>query len=112
MGSSCLLEMSGAANARVLSWVKPAGSCADSAGDNACRIQAASPNLLLSGTESFLLCSSPSPAEKCEFYHAAPLLVGMAQNTNLEKHNLHSLVLAIKASYSTESQEMCQKVAT
>lgn len=111
MGSSCLLEMSGAANARLLSRVKPAGSCADSAGDNACRIQAASPSLLLSGTESFLLCSSPWPAEKCEFYHAAPLLVGMAQNTSLE-NNLHSLVLVIKASYSTESQEMCQKIAT
>lgn len=59
MGSSCLLEMSGSANARVLSRMKPAGSCADSAGDNDCRIQAASPNLLLLGTESFPLHSSP-----------------------------------------------------
>lgn len=39
----------------------------------------------------------PWPAEKCEFYHSAPLLVDMAQNTSLEKHNLNPLVSVIKA---------------
>lgn len=96
MASSCLLEMSGPDNARLLSRMKPAGCCGDSAGDNPSRIQAASPSLLLSGTESFLLCSKPWCAQNHKFYHAAPPLVDMAQNTSFEKDSVYSFCNSLK----------------